>query len=146
MPAPKSYQLKTAAFTPAGGSLINLTSLADLNWSRGGSRLNWSSDGAVAVQAQHMEDLEDSVELSLMDQSILHSANLAVGIGGSLVIVLQARAANGKGATSGQDKTLTFANAIVTGLSAGSPHRGVGSAQISFSCVDPDGASPVAFS
>lgn len=144
MAATDTYLIKTAVFTPAGGSAINLTSLEDVSWRHNGNVVAHRTDATVAISAHFVDDLDGEVSVTLRNFSHVANAGLTPGVVGALVVTYQKRA-KGKGATAGQDRTITAAQAMVGAMDGNLPQADRSTLTIPFHCSDDNGANPFAF-
>lgn len=144
MAATDTYLIKTAVFTPSGGSAINLTSLEEVTFRHNGNVVAHRTDATVAISAHFIDDLDGEVGVTLRNFSHAANANLTPGIVGALVITYQKRA-KGKGATSGADRTITAAQAMVGAIDGSLPQSDRSTLTIPFHCSDDSGANPFAF-
>lgn len=142
-----AYVLKSAVFTPAGGSpsAVTITGLQTISYGTQGSVVAHSHDAAQAVTEHFIDDISGDCSITTTDLSDAQNAALKVSEVGSLVLTYQKRAA-GSGAAAGSDLTVTAAEATVTANTGQAGSTGLGEATISFACADSDGAEPWAFS
>lgn len=135
MAAAATYIIKSATFK---GTAI--TGLDDVQWSDEGDEVLHNHDGSITATACFLDNIRGSCTITTRDQSTFGAANLQTGMNGSLVIVMQKRAA-GKGAVAGQDKTLTAADATIKSRPGNAPHGDRGAQAFEFTCVDPNGTA-----
>jgi hypothetical protein len=133
MSAPKSHIIKSAVWTPTGGTAVTITGLQDANVEPGGTRHTWSGDGAATVQAQSMEDIEAMATVTSTDLALALNVGLKIGTAGSLAIVYAQRGP--RGAASSGDITRTLGDAIVERVREGAPHRGQSTLEITWGAV-----------
>jgi hypothetical protein len=135
MAAAATYIIKSATFK---GTAI--TGLDDVQWSDEGDEVIHNHDASITATACFLDNIRGGCTISTRDQSTFGVANFGVGQNGSLIIVMQKRQ-SGKGAVSGQDKTLTAADSTVKSRSGNAPHADRGMQTIEFTCVDPAGSA-----
>jgi hypothetical protein len=140
MAAAATYIIKTVTFK---GTAID--GLEDVSFGQEGDTVSHNSDGQIVIAATFMDNIKGVVKVSSRNTSLLNVANFDIGSAGALVIVMQKRAA-GKGATAGQDKTLTCAEAVITRTSGNAPHADRGTAEFEFECATAAGTTPFVWS
>ncbi len=146
--AAATHLLKSAVFTPAGGSpsAVTFGNLQRFEVKKGGKIVAHGSDAQVAITAHFTDEIEAEVTVESTDASLATNAGLQPGIVGALVLTFQKRAV-GKGAVAGQDKIVTAAQAMVGPYDATLPHADRSGAQFVFHCSDAaNGADPFAYS
>ncbi len=139
-----TYILKSVVFTPSGGSALTIDGLEDTQVRNGAQVVAHGADAKFAILAHFVDAGEGEVTLRVRNQSQLAHASLQPGIVGSLVFTYQKRAA-GKGGVSGQDRTITAAQAMVGETGGNMPHSDRGEVTIPFHCSDPAGLAVFAF-
>ncbi|MBA3588850.1 hypothetical protein [Methylibium sp.] len=101
------------------------------------------ADTSACVEAVFLDGVGAQIVVTTTDLSV--RSTWALGVVGSLVVVKEQRA-NGTGATAGQDKTATYAAAVLVAKGIGAPFQGKGSLVLTFEATDPTGASVVTHS
>lgn len=143
MAATDTYILKSAVFTPTGGSpaAVTFTGLERISFGESGEAVAHGSDGQIAVTAHFIDRIAGQVTITSTNLGKAADAALAIGIAGALVLVFQLRKL-GKGAVSGSDKTLTFGQAVVQDKSGDGPDTARSELTVQFACSDPSGLAP----
>jgi len=101
------------------------------------------ADNSLCTEAVFLDGVGAQIVVTTTDLSF--RSTWALGTAGALVVVKEQRA-NGTGATGGQDKTATYAAAVLVAKGLGAPHQGRGSLVLTFEAVDSTGASVITHS
>jgi len=144
MAAGDTYLLKTVVFTPSGGSAITIDGIEDVQVRNGAQVVAHGADALFTVLAHFVDQGEGEITVRTRNQSHLINANMQPGAVGALVLTYQKRKA-GKGAVSGQDRTITAAGAMVGETGFNVPHSDRGECTIPFHCSDAAGSAVFAF-
>lgn len=138
-----TYMMKSVVFTPAGGSAQTIDGVDDVQVEDGGQVVAHGAGNNFTVLAHFMDDADATITVRSRNQSLLADADLLKGTVGSLVITYQKRKA-GKGGVSGQDRTITAAQAMVGPVNGGLPRADRGDVTFVFHCSDPAGLAALA--
>lgn len=136
MAASVTYIIKTVTFKGTA-----MDGLEDVQFGQEGDVVSHNSDGQITVSATFLDNIKGNVRVSSRNTALLSTANFDIGSVGSLVIVMQKRAA-GKGAVAGQDKTLTAAESTLIRPGGNAPHADRGTAEFEFEVCDAEGVTP----
>lgn len=136
MAAAATYIIKSVTFK---GTAID--GLEDVQFGQEGDVVSHNSDGQITVAATFIDNIKGNCRVSSRNTGLASTANFDIGASGSLVIVMQKRAA-GKGAVAGQDKTLTGAEAVIIRPSGNAPHADRGTFDLEFEVPDAEGVTP----
>lgn len=101
------------------------------------------ADTSLCVEAVFMDGVGAQIVVTTTDLSV--RSTWALGTVGALIVIKELRA-NGTGATGGQDKTATYAAAVLVAKGMGAPFQGKGSLVLTFEATDSTGASVVTHS
>jgi len=135
-----TYIIKSCSFK---GTAID--GLEDVQFGQEGSVVSHNTDGQAVIAATFVDNIKGTVRVSSRNGLHLTTANFDIGSTGSLVMVMQKRAA-GKGATSGQDKTLTCSEAVLIRPGGNAPHSDRGTMELEFECPLAAGTTPFVWS
>ena len=134
-----TYIIKSVTFK---GTTID--GVEDVSFGQEGDVISHNSDGQVTIAATFLDNIKGNVKVSSRNTGLASTANFAIGSTGALVVTMQKRA-NGKGATAGQDKVLTAAEATLIRPSGSAPHSDRGTFELEFECAKADGTDPFAW-
>ena len=140
MAAAATYIIKSATFK---GTSID--GLEDASWANEADEVLHNTDGQTTVSTSFLDNIRGQVTVLSRNAGLSGTANFQLAQKGQLVIVMQKRA-DGKGAVSGQDKTLTVPEAMVIDLSGNAPNSDRGSLRIVFRGTKADGTDWYAWS
>jgi len=140
MAAAATYIIKTVTFKATA-----IDGLEDVTMGQSGDVVSHNSDGQVVIAATFLDNIKGNVKVSSRNTSLLNVANFDIGSTGALVVTMQKRAA-GKGATAGQDKILTCAEATIISTGGNAPHADRGTLELEFECALAAGTTPFVWS
>lgn len=124
----KAYRAKSATFAS-----VSLTPVQQISVDEGGQTTDLTGDAASAVAAVFVDQIASDVTVEVSDIALGNNASVEVGDAGSLVIVYEQRA-DGRGAAASPNKTLTFANAVLSRKSPSAGTDGKGAITFTFRC------------
>jgi hypothetical protein len=138
----RHMNIKSAGFTPSGGSLLNLTGSQNVEIDHRGSSVMHSGDDDHFPTTRVVDFEDPMITLTFRDITVLNG--VAVGTRGALTFQhLDAR--YGATAASG-GYTATMAGAILTNKTVGAQHRQLGDARATFEGESTDGiTNPLGF-
>lgn len=130
-----TWGIKSASFTPAGGSLVNITDLTDIRFRDSINLQELLTDNNTNVNLIFGTGGKTELTLTSSDTSLAWGTTTPPGTAGSLVLVFGKRAA-GKGYVSAADKTLTAANAVIGERTGAAATAAAGSVEFNFTAFD----------
>jgi hypothetical protein len=145
MASSATYQIKSVAFTPDGGSAQVIDGIEEVSISQNGQVVAHGTDGAITIMSHFVDNIEGQVMIRTRNAVHFVDADFQIGLHGSLVITMQKRK-DGKGAVAGQDKVITAAEATVTRSNATIPHADRSNLELEFAVADADVSAPFAYS
>lgn len=138
MTAAVTWGIKSATFTPAGGSLETFNDCTDLSFDDSINLQELLTDASINVNFVFGTGGKTEVSIKSTDSSIAWRSTSPPGTAGSLVMVFGKRAA-GKGYVGASDKTFTAANAVLGKRTGSGSASSAGAVDLSFTCYDPAG-------
>ena len=138
MAAAVTWGIISAAFTPAGGSVFNISDCTEISFKDSIDLQNLLTDANVNVNLVFGTGGVTEFSLKSTDTSLAWGSTVKPGVEGSLVLVFGKRA-GGKGYVSGQNKTMTASNAVIGERNGGASPAQAGSSDWSFRAYDPAG-------
>lgn len=137
--ASKAHRLKSVTFSSTA-----ITGVQDVQENDTAESIEkHRADTSLTTEAVFLDGIGAQIVVTTTDLSV--RSTWALGAAGALVVVKELRA-NGTGATGGQDKTATYATAVLVSKALGAPHQGRGTLVLTFEAVDSTGASVVTHS
>ncbi len=130
-----TWGIISAAFTPAGGSVVNITDCTDVSFDDDITLQELLTDNNTNINLIFGTGGKTSFTIKSTDTSIAWVSTITPGTAGALVLVFGKRKA-GKGYVSGGNKTLTASNSVLgkrTGSAASGP---AGSSDFNFTAYD----------
>ena len=102
MTAAVTWGIKSAAFTPSGGSVVNLTDCTDIKFRDSINLQELLTDNNININLAFGTGGKTELTITSTDTSLAWGSTITPGIVGSLVLVFGKRA-GGKGYVSGQE-------------------------------------------
>lgn len=145
MAASDTYYLKTAVFTPSGGSAKTIDGLEEITFRQGGQVVAHGTDGSITIMAHFLDNVEGQVTCRSRNAGLAVAAELQPGVVGSLVLTMQKRK-GGTGPVSAADKVITAATSMIGQTNGTLPHVDRSTFEVEFHCADASGSAVFAFS
>jgi hypothetical protein len=140
MSSARTHLAKTAAFTPAGGSLWSMTDLVDIDDGENGSAVDLVTDASQTVNGMFVDAIKGEITVVCKDLAHTINAGCAIGATGSLVVAYGLRTI-GKGFVSGNTLSVTYANAQLRDIRRRGSVTGDGTISFVFGAFDPSGTA-----
>lgn len=135
MAAAVTWGIKSATFTPAGGTLETFSDLTDMSFDDSINLQELLTDNNININLVFGTGGKTECTLKSTDSSLGWRTTSPPGTAGVLVMVFGKRAA-GKGYVAASDKTFTASNAVVGKRSVSASVASAGSLDIPFTCFD----------
>lgn len=132
MAANYRYQKDSLAWTPSGGSPASITGVSGISYSQGGSTIDLVADSNELIEAKPLAGISGRVSVTGINQAVAQA--LALGAGSLTFDIEQVK--TGRGAVSGNDKTLTFAGAVLVSVNLEANSGPGGTYTLEFECAD----------
>lgn len=108
------YKKDSLTWTPDGASAIPLTGVQSIRFGQGGEVSDLTSDASELVQEQPLHGIKGRISVTLIAQQ-----HMVLDLGAGVLTFDMERVKSGRGAVSGEDKTVEFSNAVLRDIDGG---------------------------